>query len=146
MCPSSFHMHPAFSHIMNIYHFKIPKCERYSAVSDSLQPMDYIVHGILQARILEWVAVFFSRGSSQLRNWTRVSCIADFLPAKQGPKATGILITKNTLLLLLLSHFWFINAISLPQGGCSYRLVNKLEGLLLLLLSCFSRVRLCATP
>ena len=28
-------------------------------------PMDYIVHGILQARILEWVAFPFSRGSSQ---------------------------------------------------------------------------------
>ena len=28
-------------------------------------PMDYAVHGILQARILEWVAVRFSRGSSQ---------------------------------------------------------------------------------
>ena len=28
-------------------------------------PMDYIVHGILQARILEWVAFLFSRGSSQ---------------------------------------------------------------------------------
>ena len=36
-------------------------------------PMDYIVHGILQARILEWVAVLFSRGSSQLRNQTQVS-------------------------------------------------------------------------
>ena len=33
-------------------------------------------HGILQARILQWVAVPFSRGSSQLRNWTQVSCIA----------------------------------------------------------------------
>ena len=28
------------------------------------------VHGILQARILEWVAISFSRGSSQPRNWT----------------------------------------------------------------------------
>ena len=28
------------------------------------QPMDYTVHGILQARILEWVAFPFSRGSS----------------------------------------------------------------------------------
>ena len=27
-------------------------------------PMDYTVHGILQARILEWVAIPFSRGSS----------------------------------------------------------------------------------
>ena len=34
------------------------------------------VHGILQARILEWVAIFFSKGSSQLRDQTQVSCIA----------------------------------------------------------------------
>ena len=39
-------------------------------------PMDCIVHGLLQARILEWVAVPFSRGSSQPRNQTGVSCIA----------------------------------------------------------------------
>ena len=34
------------------------------------------VHGILQAEILEWVAVSFSRGSSQPRDQTQVSCIA----------------------------------------------------------------------
>ena len=34
------------------------------------------VHGIFQARILEWVAIFFSRGSSQPRDQTRVSCTA----------------------------------------------------------------------
>ena len=34
------------------------------------------VHGILQARILEWVAIPFSRGSSQPRDRTWVSCIA----------------------------------------------------------------------
>ena len=34
------------------------------------------VHGILQARILEWVAISFSRESSQPRNQTQVSCIA----------------------------------------------------------------------
>jgi len=34
------------------------------------------VHGILQARILEWVAMPFSRGSSQPRDQTQVSCIA----------------------------------------------------------------------
>ena len=39
-------------------------------------PMDYTVHGILQARILEWVDFPFSRGSSQPRNRTTVSCIA----------------------------------------------------------------------
>ena len=32
------------------------------------------VHGILQARILEWVAMPSSRGSSRPRDWTRVSC------------------------------------------------------------------------
>ena len=33
------------------------------------------VHGIFQARVLEWVAFSFSRESSQLRDQTRVSCI-----------------------------------------------------------------------
>ena len=44
-------------------------------------PMDFSVpgssaHGILQAIILEWVAIAFSRGSSQPRDWTQVSLIA----------------------------------------------------------------------
>ena len=39
-------------------------------------PMDCIVHGILQARILEWVAFPFSKGFSQPRDQTQVSCIA----------------------------------------------------------------------
>ena len=34
------------------------------------------VHGIFQARILQWVAIFFSRGSSQPRDWTQVFHIA----------------------------------------------------------------------
>ena len=38
-------------------------------------PMDCIVHGILQARILEWVAFPFSRVSSQPRDRTQVSLI-----------------------------------------------------------------------
>ena len=37
---------------------------------------DYSVHGILQAKILEWVAIPFSRGSSWPRDGTQVSCIA----------------------------------------------------------------------
>ena len=39
-------------------------------------PMDYTVHGILQARVLEWVAFAFSRGPSQPRDRTQVSRIA----------------------------------------------------------------------
>ena len=40
------------------------------------KPMDYTVHGILQARILEWVAFPFSRASSQPWDQTQVSRIA----------------------------------------------------------------------
>ena len=39
-------------------------------------PMDCTVRGILQARIVKWVAFPFSRGSSQPRDWTQVCCIA----------------------------------------------------------------------
>ena len=34
------------------------------------------VHGIFQAKVLEWIAISFSRGSSRLRDRTQVSCIA----------------------------------------------------------------------
>ena len=49
--------------------------ESCSVMSD-FDPMDYTVHRILQARILEWVAFPFSRGSSQPRDWAQVSRIA----------------------------------------------------------------------
>ena len=55
-------------------------------------PMDYRVHGILQARILEWIAFPFSRGSSKpgIKS-TSLALQADSLPAEpQGkPKNTG---------------------------------------------------------
>ena len=38
-------------------------------------PPGFSIHGILQARILEWVAISFSRESSQPRDGTQVSCI-----------------------------------------------------------------------
>ena len=40
-------------------------------------PLGSSGHGILQARILEWIDISFSRGSSQPRDWTHISCIAD---------------------------------------------------------------------
>ena len=55
---------------------RIDRCESESQTSPTLcDPMDYTVHGILQARILEWVAFPFSRGSSQSRDQTQVSHI-----------------------------------------------------------------------
>ena len=47
-------------------------------------PMDYKVHGILQARILEWVAFPSARGSSQPRDGTQVSRIAGERPLPLG--------------------------------------------------------------
>ena len=81
----------------------------YTVVSDSLQPMDCSlpgssVHGSLQARILEWVAISFSR-FSRPSNQTQVSCIAGrlslFLPTKPPGKpyiqdSTILLIVENT--------------------------------------------------
>ena len=56
----------------------------HEVVSDSCDPMDCSlpgssVPGILQAKILEWVAISFSRGSSRSRNQTWASYIARFI-------------------------------------------------------------------
>ena len=53
----------------------------HSVVSSSLWPMDCgppgsSGHGLLQARVLEWVATSSSRGSSPPRDWTHVSCVS----------------------------------------------------------------------
>ena len=51
-------------------HVKVKVAQSYSTLCDG---MDYPVRGILQARILEWVVLPFSRGSSQPRDRTQVS-------------------------------------------------------------------------
>ena len=56
-------------------------------MSDSLPPVDYPVHRILQARILEWVAFPFFRASSQPRDRPRLPTLqADSLPAEPQGK------------------------------------------------------------
>ena len=47
-------------------------------VSDPLDcsPPGFSVHGIFQARIIEWVAISYSRGSSRPRNRSHVSCVS----------------------------------------------------------------------
>ena len=62
------------------------------------------VHGILKARILEWVAIPSSRGSSQPRDRTQVSCIADSVlsePLRKPCKAIVIIKKKKKLRGLL---------------------------------------------
>ena len=76
-------------------------------------PMDYSLpgsslHGILQARILEWVAISFSRGSSWPRDWTRVFRIAGRrfnLWATRKPPAPQLESINSSALSLL--HFFF---------------------------------------
>ena len=54
-------------------------------------PMNYTVYGILQARILEGIAIHFSKVSSQLRDQTQVSYIAaDSLPAEPPEKPINV--------------------------------------------------------
>ena len=72
-------------------------------MSDSCDPMEYSppgssVHGIFQARMLEWVAISFSRGSSQPRDRTQVSCTA-------GRFFTKTVIQKKPLVLSALRYF-----------------------------------------
>ena len=58
-----------------------PLFSHYAISNSFVTPMDYSVpgyslHGIFQARILEWVSISFSRRSSQLRDQTHISHLA----------------------------------------------------------------------
>ena len=75
---------------MFLFKSNTEKTEKWKLLTHvQFNPMDYTVHGILQARILECLAFPFSRGSSQPRDPTLQ---ADSLPAEpQGkPKYTGV--------------------------------------------------------
>ena len=96
-------------------------------------PMDYIVHGILQARILEWVAFPFSRGSSQPRS---PALQADSLPAEPPgkPLCSGFLpwlhirITWETVkapMTLACTHSSYIESLALNLGSSSFPNLNS---------------------
>ena len=62
------------------------------------------VPGILQARILEWVVIFSSRGSSQLRDWTHISCIGRQILYHEPPgKLSSNTMTYKSLIIKTLS-------------------------------------------
>ena len=62
-----------YSNVYLVMKMKVKTAQSCPTLCD---PVDYTVHGILQARILEWVAFPFPRGSSQPRDRTQVSHIA----------------------------------------------------------------------
>ena len=69
-------------------------------------PMDYTVHGILQARILEWIAVPFSRGSSQLRDRTQFSrTVGGFLTSYYSSTNSIMSLASSFLLSLPATHY-----------------------------------------
>ena len=67
-------------------------------------PVDYSlpgssVHGISQARTLEWVAISFSMGSSQSRDWTWVSCIDGWILYHCTTRESKVKVTQLCLIL-----------------------------------------------
>ena len=63
-------------------------------------PLDSSVHGILQARILEWFAVSLSRGSSWPWDWTLISCITGGFFITESPGKSTLVVLVCVLVLL----------------------------------------------
>ena len=80
--------------------------------------MDYT---ILQARILEWVAVPFSRGSSQPRGWTRVSRIAGGFFTNWATREALDLCPEESLVLFCKKGTWACNW----TAGSTYYLMSN---------------------
>ena len=74
-------------------------------------PMDYSpssspVHGTLQTRILEWVVIPFSRGSSQPRDWTQFSHIAGRFFASWATRKVTRKIVKGHIFIISAFHIF----------------------------------------
>ena len=83
------------------FNLKVKVTQSYPTL---FNPMDYTVHGILQARILEWVAFLFWRGSSQPRNQTGVFCTAGGFFTSWGTRGA---LVRGTLPQFYVYHIGF---------------------------------------
>ena len=97
--------------------------------------------GIQQARILEWVAMLFSRASSRTRDQTQVSCIGGWVLYCLSHRESQVKMLRKQICTGAGNYQTAV----VRDRGKRYRLGNQTL-LLLLLVSHFSRVRLCATP
>ena len=82
----------------------------FSCIQFICHPMDYSlpgspVHEISQVRILEWVAILFSRGSSWPRDRTHISCIADRFFTAEPPGKPLSYSTSGQILFTLLQQY-----------------------------------------
>ena len=80
------------------------------------RPPSCPVHGISQARILEWVAISFIRGSSWPRDWTWVSCIAGRFFTTEPP---GKVKVKSLSPVRLFATLWTVAYQAPPSMGFS---------------------------
>ena len=87
-------------------------------------PMDYPVHGLLQARTLEWIAFPFSRGSSQPRDRTQVSRIAGGFFTSWAPREAPLWLSMLQIdflsLEVVLRVVWHPAFLSLCIVRCIY--------------------------
>ena len=97
--------HSAFSWSNSHIHTWLLEVKVAQSCLTLCDPMDYTVHGILQARRLEWVALLFSRGSSQLRDQIQVSGIAGRFFTSWATITTGktIALTRQTFVSKVIS-------------------------------------------
>ena len=83
-------------------------------------PMNYTVHEIVQAKILEWVAFPLSRGSSQPRDQTQLSCIASRFftnwAIREAQYLTCSVLNRNLVISCILKVFIQIILFIEPNG------------------------------
>ena len=84
------------------------------------------VHGIFQSRILEWVAISFSRGSSWPRDWTHISFVLHWQAVSLPPGRLGVPISTQIFLNLRIScdfflYLCFIVYLAVSGLSCSTR-------------------------
>ena len=102
------------------------------------------VHGILQARILEWVAISFSRGSSWRRDRTWVSCIAGrfftiWSIGKSRSKRHHQIRPFRLWIWLLVLRLWPFNKISMIRKAV-YDILSENKRLLISIISFYTDI------
>ena len=90
-------------------------------------PPGSCVHEIFQARILEWVAISFSRGSSQSRDRTQVSCTAGRFFTDWATREAQWLVNQDVIILHSrpsILPLWILSMNHFEKGSVNPRLKN----------------------
>ena len=108
-----------------VYILVCPLSLSHALLCDSINcsPPGSSIHGILQARILEWVAISFSKGSSWPRDWTNVSWISCtgrqiFYFCAPGKPRTVVYHPQNNFLVLYSELFITMWHVTISMRFC----------------------------